>query len=40
LLVAANRAYSTVVELAERAGAWLSALLPAERLRISGFLSP
>lgn len=39
-VVAANRAYDSVVELAERAVAWLAALLPADRLRMSGLLSP
>jgi transposase len=39
-VVAANRAYDSVVELAERAVAWLAALLPAGRLRMSGLLSP
>lgn len=35
-VVAANRAYESVTELAERAVAWLATLLPADRLRISG----
>ncbi|MGH9541312.1 MAG: transposase [Terriglobales bacterium] len=39
-VVAANRAYDTVAELAERAVAWLTALLPADRLRLSSLLSP
>lgn len=39
-VVAANRAYDSVVELAERAVAWLVALPPADRLRMSGLLSP
>ncbi|HEU0167921.1 MAG TPA: transposase [Chloroflexota bacterium] len=39
-VVAANRAYDSGVELAERAIAWLAALLPADRLRMSGLLSP
>jgi transposase len=38
--VAANRAYDSVVELATRAAAWLMALSPADRLRLSGLISP
>jgi transposase len=38
-VVAANRAYDSVVELAARAAAWLVALLPADRLRLSGLIS-
>jgi transposase len=38
-VVAANRVYATVQELAERAIAWLQALTPTERLRQSGLLS-
>jgi transposase len=38
-VVAANRVYASVQELAERALAWLHALTPADRLRQSGLLS-
>jgi transposase len=38
-VVAANRAYAAVTELAERAVAWLDAIPPADRLRRSGLTS-
>jgi transposase len=38
-VVAANRVYASVQELAERAVAWLYALTPADSLRQSGLLS-
>jgi transposase len=38
-VVAANRVYDTVQDLAERAVAWLHALTPLDRLRQSGLLS-
>jgi transposase len=37
--IAANRAYPTVDELADRAVAWLDGLTPADRLRRCGLLS-
>lgn len=38
-VVAANRAYAAVTELAERAVAWLAAIPPADRLRRCGLTS-
>lgn len=38
-VVAANRAYAAVSELAERAVAWLAAIPPADRLRRCGVTS-
>ena len=38
-VVAANRVYASVQELAERAVTWLDALTPLDRLRQSGLLS-
>lgn len=38
-IVAANRVYETVQELAERAATWLQTLTPGERLHQSGLLS-
>jgi transposase len=39
-VVAANRAYASVQELAERAVAWLAAIPPADRLHKSGLFTP
>lgn len=39
-VVAANRVYDSVADLADRAVAWLTALLPADRLRLASLLSP
>lgn len=39
-VVAANRAYATVEEQAERAVAWLAALTPEERRQQCGLLKP
>jgi hypothetical protein len=38
-VVAANRTYADITELAERAIAWLDDILPADRLRRAGVTS-